>query len=445
MLSRVTICLCFAPWFNGCIQTDYDLELTPQADRLKRSVHVHHQTKDAAEKRQPDDERIAKEYGRESQAGRQHQNYDASFTGRLPFDIGGHGTYTHFDTPLGSVSLYLERFRGDADLAGILERRKAAVDHLVTLLIGWLGAELAHDPNWPQFSEFLGREFRRDLFNLSLNLWHESSMPKPDALSDPAMKVLQHLVEREYLQPDELPAIQRAIRDAQHDDHQRLLGWVRRLIVARLNDQTEPAPELPFLESWPKLQASLRKYLATTEEYGIARTGWLENKKTNPAAEEPDPLVVFDEVLRQNFAGILQLGGDQLTVTLNLDRPAISTNGENIDGQKLEWPAYLLPNGEMPPRLLYAVWDEPNDLTQQLLFGGTVLSGERLLTYAMWYAGLSDAERTAWDEFLAGVSPGPDLLPRLRAFRFPGEAADLEAEQRLSKPAVEVVERGLKK
>ena len=41
------------------------------------------------------------------------------FTHQLPADVGGAGAYTHLTNSLGEAGFYVERFRGNDDLAGI--------------------------------------------------------------------------------------------------------------------------------------------------------------------------------------------------------------------------------------------------------------------------------------------------------------------------------------
>jgi len=77
------------------------------------------------------------------------------FSSRMPNDVGGHGSFTRWDTPLGSTAVYVERFRGTDDAAGELNCRQAAADSLVDLLIGWLEGEFKNDPEWPAILKFL--------------------------------------------------------------------------------------------------------------------------------------------------------------------------------------------------------------------------------------------------------------------------------------------------
>ena len=93
------------------------------------------------------------------------------FTNELPADVGGAGAYTHLTNSLGEAGFYVERFRGNDDLAGMTERRFKAADQLADLFIGWSRMELGQEPGYDQLHQFLDADFRRDLKNLGAYLW----------------------------------------------------------------------------------------------------------------------------------------------------------------------------------------------------------------------------------------------------------------------------------
>lgn len=436
--------ICFALF--GCVQNEYDIELTPRGEKLERRFRVKRVANDSQEKVEADVARLAQEYGRKPPVANNEQRFAGIFTGRMPNDVGGHGHFIRYESPLGAVAVYMERFRGSDDLAGLIERRKQAVDHAVALLIGWLDMELKDDARWPAYQKFLHETFRRDMYNISLHLFLTPPSDDLNEVNDGQIElgltVMHYLVEHEYLTPDEIPEWTRAFRASSEQDVDRLLQLCRNLILPRLDDGTQPPPELKFLQTVPQLEESLLRYLKTTEEYGIARNTWLEKRQTDPDAEEPDAFEILSDVMiAKNLEGLIQLGGDRLVLTLNLDRPAIYTNGDKVeDSTKLKWTEKPLPNAEALSSRVYAVWDEPNELAQKLIFGRTALAEESLLQYCLWYRGLTDPERTAWDDFLATLQPGPKFKEQIEAFRFPGEPA--ETETPLVAPAAEAIGGG---
>jgi len=93
------------------------------------------------------------------------------FTNKLPDDVGGAGVYTCLTNSLGAAGFYVERFRGNDDLAGMTERRFKAAGQLTDLMIGWSQIELGRESGYEQLHEFLDVNVRRDLKNLSSYWW----------------------------------------------------------------------------------------------------------------------------------------------------------------------------------------------------------------------------------------------------------------------------------
>jgi hypothetical protein len=93
--------------------------------------------------------------------------YSGSFD-TVPADIGGSGTWQRVTSPMGSVYIYAERFRGDDDLVGQIEARLRATDGMADLLIAWFESELSGDPGWPVLRAFMDTQLRHDMKNLSL-------------------------------------------------------------------------------------------------------------------------------------------------------------------------------------------------------------------------------------------------------------------------------------
>jgi hypothetical protein len=75
------------------------------------------------------------------------------------------------------------------------------------------------------------------------------------------------------------------------------------------------------------------------------------------------------------------------------------------------------------PSVLYAFWTEPDEAYQAKHFGKTAISGDVLCEYCLWYRALSKEQTAAWDAFVDGLKPGPELADQIKRFHFSGEPA----------------------
>ncbi len=111
---------------TGCPHNDYTVQLEPQGQSIDRTLIFYradgtnattglpnYQSFDAAELAD-----ITAQYSVNSLTndGARHIIH-GRFSDRLPADVGGAGTYTNLATSLGNAGFYMERFRGDDDLA----------------------------------------------------------------------------------------------------------------------------------------------------------------------------------------------------------------------------------------------------------------------------------------------------------------------------------------
>lgn len=434
----------FVITFSGCVRDEFHLELVPEKNSVERTLTIRRDSSKSLKDIDEDAKRLAKEYKAGIPTPSAHQTFEGRFAGRMPNDVGGYGTFTRWETPLGSVTAYVERFRGDDDTAGLLQRREVAARRLADILADWLKSELKNEPGWPALQTFLEHKFPRDLTNVTLYAWSLRLFDRPEEAAEPVVNLLQYLLERDYLTPDEIPAIRRAFEDANREDYGRLLEWCRRLIVTRMGKDLDPSPRLEFLASKDRLQDSLRTYLATTDEYGLLTHAWLEKRKSDPKAEKPDPFEVLGSLVGQMFPGMIQLGGDRLGITLRTEHPPIYTNGDwSAETGTIRWQNRFLPVEQMPPQTAYAIWDEPDEVAQTAAFGETALRGKTLLDYCLWYRGLTDHERTEWDAFLETFPTGEKPDETLQNFRFRDEPDGGDRDRRIAKPAVEAILQGL--
>ena len=77
------------------------------------------------------------------------------FPERTPDDVGGAGYCRCWPSSLGSLGVYVERFRGSDDQAAEVEKRLQAADRLVALLRDWLETRLGRAADWDRLRAFL--------------------------------------------------------------------------------------------------------------------------------------------------------------------------------------------------------------------------------------------------------------------------------------------------
>lgn len=414
VLSVVVLC--------GCVRHKYNIELTPQGSDLERRLTAELSGTD--EEIVAESKRLARAFNSPPPEQAARHTYRGNFATQMPQDVGGYGSFVTWKTSLGSVAGYIERFRGTNDPAGELKRRQLAADRLTELLISWLERELKNDSQWPTLRRFLEEEFRHDLYNVSVFAWTIDLHNGSGEIPEPMLRAVHFLVERGYFQYDEIPTIIRAFQDLEQDRAERVLVKLRQFILKRSNAELPP-PKLDFLASIETLKGSLRMVLGATPEFAELQRQWKERQTGDPSADGPDSLQVAGDLMVRLVlpAGGLNLGGDRLSLKLNTDRPAIHTNGQwSAEAGGIRWETKALPAGGMSPALAYAVWDEPNVAVQKKYFGRTVLRGESLAEYCLWYYGLTDEERTEWESFLENRRPGDGLEMELREFRLSGSA-----------------------
>src|SRR5208282_1625724 len=138
---------------TGCPHNDYTVELNPKSNLVERVVIFYRADGSNSNgipnyQTFPSNELAAITRIYSPAAVKQDgQLYIAKgeFSGQLPNDIGGVGSYTNLTTSLGAVGFYLERFRGNDDLATQTARRFREADQLVDLMIGWTQSELGRE------------------------------------------------------------------------------------------------------------------------------------------------------------------------------------------------------------------------------------------------------------------------------------------------------------
>ena len=442
-----TCCLAvFTALAVGCEANHYEIKLTPKGKSVDRQLTCWR------EKTSQDKGLVESfpgaELGRISavydvpvpaDAAKKHE-FSAEFAARMPDDVGGSGSYNFWDTPLGSSSAYVERFRGNDNLVLEVERQQQAADRTVDLLIGWFTAELEHEPEFPELKQFLNVDFRQDLKNLSLYGWayDVTSRHSDNAEAACLIRVGQYLSERGYFTVDQLPALARVLRDLDGDSAKELLSLMQRFIASKMGFAADqPIPDcLNFLSNVSAIKASSRSYLRGTDEYKQLLESWEAERASNPEAERPQPEAVLEELVSLVLLSNVNLfggGRDQLSVSLVTTTEPFLTNGEwdESTGQ-IGWSRAMVATDSDRteyPALLYAFWSIPNEMKQKAQFGRIVLEGDALGTYCLWYRGLNETEADEWDGFISSLRPDQDLVNQIGDFRFSHERPDDEEEQ----------------
>jgi hypothetical protein len=431
--------LCLALVVQGCARNVYEIEMQAEGPNVQRTLQARQvrQDTEGEESRALEEHelrRIARAYDVDvPQPVDGSSSFQGSFSGRLPNDVGGHGSYRQWTSPLGSTTVYLERFRGNDDLSSQLADRQRAADQAVDLVMGWLASELEDHPAFPPLRAFLDGGFRRDMKNLSVYVWTFSVVSEDQGHNVP-LRMIQYLLERGYFEVDEFPAVVRDFEDLQREKPQRALARVQRLVASRMGvAATESVPpDLAFLADKRSIEESFERYGRSTGEYQRRLKEWRLENGSAPDAEPPSATDVLGAHLVRAFAPNLDFlrGPDKLDVTLRLPARPFLTNGDwndtdevvqwsdsinQADAESTEWPV-----------VLYAFWSMPQENVQTQQFGRVVLDGRKLGEYCLWYGGLSPKEQQEWDALLQTFDADGPWIERLKTFRF---AADGEQRQ----------------
>ncbi|HKW30790.1 MAG TPA: hypothetical protein VJT54_15770 [Verrucomicrobiae bacterium] len=349
------------------------------------------------------------------------------FTNQFPPDVGGLGTYAYLTNSLGETGFYVERFRGNDDLAGMTERRFQAADQLADLFVGWSRKELGQEPGYDKLHQFLNVDFRRDLKNLGAYTWEGelTGSYTTNASEEFIVRFGQYLVERGYLTMGDVPA---AFREVYGDDPAALLHRIQRLVARKMGvSDTEPVPaSLAFLADETTMEKSFDKYLAGTGLYRAKLKQWEEDQKLNPDLKQPAPSEVLNDAIGNLLEFDLFGQPDHLAVRLSLPAPPLHSNGRwDKAHRQVIWESDIegRTNATHFPFFCYASWVQADGRFQKKHFGRVILAGDGLTRYCLWRGSQDRQAGDEWDAFMAGLRPGHGLAEKIDAFRFPGEPA----------------------
>ncbi len=438
---------------TGCPHNQYIVQLKPQGNHIERTLIFYREdgvnTNTGTPNYQPDAAELAAitalypAQGLTNDGGRHVAR--GEFTGELPNDVGGAGAYTNLTTSLGEAGFYMERFRGNDDLAGMSERRFKAADRLADLMIGWSRMELGRERGYDKLRQFLDVDFRRDLKNLGAYCWEGQLVSgyKTNASEEFIVRFGQHLFERGYFKIGEIPGL---FNDVLGNDTQALLCRIQRLVARKMGvPDTEPVPaSLAFLADETTMNKSFDKYLAGTAQYRAKLKQWKVDKKLKPDTKKPEPSEVVDDAVRNlvdEFDFHLFGQPDHLAVRLSLPAAPVHSNGRwDVALKQVVWETDIedRTNASHFPFSCYASWAQADQACQTEHFGKVVLTGDELTQYCLWRSSQDKQRGDEWDAFLADLQPGSELVKKLDAFRFPDEPdqAGTNSQPKIPSPSV---------
>lgn len=452
---------CFSFVLAGCTTSVYDVELEPTDDGIKRTLtftqNVENEdgTPTYSKKERRKLSQIARGYDLEkgSDGGNVTSKFTGLFANQMPQDIGGSGEYRRWETSLGSVSVYVERFRGSDDLLFILERWGQHVDDAVDQMTAWFESELKDEEGFQRLQTFLDGEFRRDIKNVGLYFWPLQFQKRleddgEDEWTEQAMRAAHYLAEREYFAIEDIPSLTRAAIEYESGNRtQCLYEILQRLFASKMGTtESQPIPAcLNFLASEEAITKSSSDYLRSTDEYKKLLAEW---EASDQRAPKPKPSDVWNS--SDLAAQIIRFGGEVVSVRLKSGTVPFATNGEwDAETKTVKWRrsvAVLEPDDDSIGLFAFALWSQPNSETQIDHFGRTVLDEFALGQYCVWYHGLNKLERQQWDSFLSTITPDSNIIPKLESFRFHREpTADptSESDEDLSGIARSLIANGL--
>ncbi len=430
-MKRWALCMVImiAAAVAGCEHDHFVVEVTPEGDGFQRKLTCWHVSGEGGKDVRPlAKEKLAVigklyETSEAIEGGKKHV-FTGRFTDKTPADVGGAGSYTHFASPLGSTSCYIERFRGNDDLEAELATRRAAADKLADLAIGWFESELGQEPGFDRLKTFLDNDLRRDLKNLAVYGWTAEAVQgyKSETEAEFLVRVAHYLCDRGYLSPQDLPRLVRAAWWG--DDPAPLLEHVRRFVAAKMGVRAEePAPaSLAFLGDLKRFTASWERYLRTTELFKKRVEKWEQERKTDPLASAPTPDDVLLDLACQLALRFRMFEEDDVVeLKLHCGQEPYETNGRwDQQAAAICWSNTLRPGAPLPV-FCFALWSRPDRGFQEAHFGKVLLEGEDLAEYVVWYCGLNSEEAREWDQLIAGCEPDGDLRPAIKRFRFSSE------------------------
>jgi hypothetical protein len=411
------------PLLTGCPHNDYTVELKPKTNGVERTL-IFYRADGINSNGVPDYQAfpsnelaaITRVYPSEA-VKLDGQRYLArgEFAGPLPNDVGGVGSYTNLVTSLGDAGFYMERFRGNDDLATKTARRFLAADQIADLVIGWTRAEFGRERGYKKLRNFLDEDFRHDLKNAGLYYQFGAAITLSDtnAPEEFMARFGQYLLERGYLRFSDVPELYSS-------DGYSALSLIQRLAAEKMGmPANRPLPKsFAVLADYAALEKSWTNYLVMTDLYRAKVKDWEQKRKAETGLKKPEPSNLAGDLF-EDLLGPFEIFGDKetdhLTVKLALGRAPNHFNGQWRDGWVV-WETDLNANRALPV-LCFASWSSPAVGFQEAHFGQVILDGDDLTEYCLWFNSLSEKQAGEWEKILASWQPGQGFKGKLDAFK----------------------------
>ncbi|MCA9078078.1 MAG: hypothetical protein KDA93_23815 [Planctomycetaceae bacterium] len=388
---------------TGCPKTSYDVEMSTRHGKVERKIVVSDERQpqgvdDAAKQATIEELLLSEAYGTPVERDNNRLLIaGGTFTSQLPNDIGGSGMVHVYRSSLGTLHVYLERFRGSDDLASQVDEITRASNELVDHAHEWVGRECKDPQIAARIHDYLESNGKQDLRNLGLFVWGiqvaSSNLTQENLFDDMLSRVMQYALERNYVELDDVPDLMRL---DQLDNDASGLAIVRRFSARYLAINVDDIEQVfPAMKSRPTFESSIRE-------------------------------VISDEQFASLFHSVFRLrifGNDDITVRFSLPQEPLWTNGKWVDEEKrLEWKGSIPPREDAKlgvlPTQCFAVWCEPDVDFQQAHFGRVIVDGEELAEYVLWEAALTDNESQEWNTFTETLTPEDDLSESVGEFAF---------------------------
>jgi hypothetical protein len=451
---------------TSCKSTKFELELRPDGDSMQRKVTTWVQDAKG-------DDIIVVEYPAEElqhfadiygftvpeELVEKHV-FEKSFTGNMPDDLGGSGWYLYGETTMGSTSSYFERF-GDDQIAPDLRSREMAANRTVDLLVAWLDSRYIETPGFPEFRDFIDTVVREDLWNLVLYAWgydlfagemqpDDSDLDEDLVLEHLGIRAAAYLAEHGYFDPLQAVQYLRAVHIWEEtDDPKPALELIARSIASKMgvpSGDPLPTPLEHLVADWESMADSLDDFSNNSEEVRAMVEEWNLTEREPFDLESGDQSTLeqlLDRAILPEF-DIFGSNGDQMKVTLHSPVEPIYMNGKWHEDGTVKWTEYVRGRrglGESLPDIIHATWSEPATEYQTEHLGLVVLEDESLAEYVLWHTGLPADVARQWDEFLASLEPGPELVTKLRQFCFGDHEERCEEARKSNESPYYVVEQ----
>jgi len=458
---------------GACKTHVYELELEPDGDGMQRKLNVYVELNTSTNGKAdlapaPEEEliRLHQVYGAAPETAGDKATFQGRFESRTPADIGGAGYYLVHRTAMGTMNFYVERFRGEDDIAFQLERMLLAADRIIDLLAGWLENELGRVDGFERLEVFVNADLRQDFKNLLLYVWLGDNSSRnvfvdgiggaggaaikgTERFEESLVRYGLYLAERGYFDPENLEEILEILAAGGKREPAPAVSYrlLRHVLERKVGIDRHGALCRKLLEllQRPDLDTEIEEYLRDTPDYAAELARFQSSGATERGEEPPEPGDVFGKILEDLliFDPANLFLSEPTRIAVNLDcpgKPQIS-NGRWQDGEgKLLWSGEILDHQKMPG-LVYAGWSEPDEHYQKQRFGRVLLREKDLIEYVVWYKGLGPEVARRWDAFVESLDPSEDLRSRLESVKAGG--AGLSGKR--AEKAVELLTRALER